>query len=156
MRSELASLPTIRRGGAADEGFAARLGGLAFRDFDPRAKEHTLALIRSAGATTLIASVDGEALGFAVIERARDGVALLQAIAVEVRARGRGIGQALLGAAERLARTQGSPALRLCTAQANVEALELFLKRGFRLERRLSRFYTNGQDACTLVKTLAR
>jgi ribosomal protein S18 acetylase RimI-like enzyme len=154
MRSSLESPPNIRRGSPADEAFAARLGGAAFRDFDPRAREHTLSLVRGQNALTLVAWVEGEPLGFVVLEMARDGVALLQAIAVEPRARGRGVGAALLAAAERLAHEREAPALRLCTAQANVEALELFLKHGFRIERRLARFYANGQDACTLVKAL--
>jgi [ribosomal protein S18]-alanine N-acetyltransferase len=155
MRSALAAVPSIRRASPADEAFTALLGGIAFRDFDPRALEHTLALMRGAAAATLVACVEQEPLGFAVVELARDGVALLQAIAVEPRVRGCGIGTALLRAAEQHARAIGCPALRLCTAQANVEALDLFLKHGFRIEHRLARFYTNGQDACTLVKRLA-
>ena len=155
MRTALDLQPSIRRGERADEAFAARLGGIAFADFDPRAREHTLSLARARGATTLIACAGAEPLGFTIVEMAGDGVVLLQAIAVEPNARGRGVGSALLRATEQLARKRGSSALRLCTAQANVEALELFLKHGFRIERRLARFYSNGQDACTLVKTLA-
>jgi ribosomal-protein-alanine N-acetyltransferase len=82
-------------------------------------------------------------------------VALLQAIAVEPRARGRGVGSALLSAVEQLARSRDAPAIRLCTAQANLEALDLFLKHGFVIERRLARFYAKGQDACTCVKRLS-
>ena len=154
MRPAHASLPSIHRASRADEAFAARLGAVAFLDFDPRAESHTRELVRARGAATLIASVEGEPLGFAVVHPARDEISLLQAIAVEPQARGRGVGGALLSASERVARERVSRAMRLCTAQANVEALELFLKHGFRIEQRLARFYTNGQDACALVKAL--
>ena len=78
----------------------------------------------------------------------RRGDAALQAIAVELRERGRGIGGRLMHASARGTK-QGAATLRLCTAQANVEALALFIKHGFRIERRMPRFYPNGQDACS-------
>jgi ribosomal protein S18 acetylase RimI-like enzyme len=76
----------------------------------------------------------------------------LVAIAVVERERGRGVGSALLKAAEIRARAGGTPGITLHTAEANVAALELFTKRGFRVRRRLRRYYVGVFDACELVK----
>jgi ribosomal protein S18 acetylase RimI-like enzyme len=154
VRASLDAAPTVRKSDADDESFVGRLGGDAFGDFDPRAREHTLELVRAPRTATLVACIAAERLGFVVVERAQDCVVLVQAIAVAAHARGRGVGRLLLAAAERVAERWGAPGLRLCTAQANVEALELFLKHGFRIERRMANFYAKGQDACTLVKAL--
>jgi ribosomal protein S18 acetylase RimI-like enzyme len=154
VRAALEAEPVVRSAAPDDESFVGRLGGDAFRDFDPRAREHTLELLRAPRTATFVACAGAERLGFVVVERARDGVVLVSAIAVEPRARGRGIGRQLMAFAERAARSWRAPGLRLCTAQANVEALELFLKHGFRIERRMPSFYAKGQDACTLVKAL--
>jgi len=143
----------IRRADAADEAFIGRLADTAFRDFDPRAREHTLESVRAPGAVTLLALRDDEPVGFAVIEFGRTHAAL-QAIAVEARERGRGLGARLMHSVEHAARKHGVRSLRLCTAQANVEALGLFMKHGFRIERRMQRFYANGQDACALTKSV--
>lgn len=143
----------IRRAQPTDRAFLARLSHEAFRDFDPRAREHTLQSIAAPDAVTLIALRGEEPVGFAVLEF-RGGEAALQAIAVEARERGHGIGGRLMHAVEYTARRNRAGALRLCTAQANVEALALFIKHGLRIERRMPRFYPNGQDACMLAKSV--
>lgn len=143
----------IRRALPSDRPFLAGLAHSAFSDFDPHAREHTLQSVTTAGALTLVALRGDRPAGFAVLEFRR-GDAALQAIAVELRERGRGIGGRLMHAVEHAARKQGAATLRLCTAQANVEALALFIKHGFRIERRMPRFYPNGQDACMLAKSV--
>jgi ribosomal protein S18 acetylase RimI-like enzyme len=105
--------------------------------------------------TTLVVTVDGQAVGFVSLELGRGGVGYVQAIAVRQSERGRGFGQRLLVAAERHARSLGATLLHLTTAQANVEAVALFLKCGFAIARRRRRFYGRGQDACTMVKDLS-
>jgi ribosomal protein S18 acetylase RimI-like enzyme len=60
----------------------------------------------------------------------------------------------LLAEAVNAARAAGSVELRLCTAQANLEALELFAKLGFEIVSRTPRFYPRGQDGCTLKRRL--
>jgi ribosomal protein S18 acetylase RimI-like enzyme len=151
----LESKIAIRRAAPADDSFFARLGQEAFGDFDLRARDTTLGIVRQAGMVTLVATVDGEAVGFVSVELGRGGVAHVPAIAVRATERGRGFGQRLLVAAERAARARGATLLHLTTAQANVEAVALFLKCGFTIERRYRRFYGRGQDACTMVKDLS-
>ncbi len=151
----LESRVAIRRVEASDHGFLARLGREAFGDFDLRAEDHTLAIVRQAGVLTLVATLGEKPVGFASVELGRGGMAHLQAIAVTGAERGRGLGQRLLVAAERLARARGATFFHLTTAQANVEAIALFLKCGFAIDRRHRRFYGRGQDACTMVKDLS-
>jgi ribosomal protein S18 acetylase RimI-like enzyme len=144
---------SIRLPGPGDDAFVARLAAVAFADFDPDAGPHTRALTRKPGVRLRVAVRGGERVGFVVVELAASG-AWIQAIAVVPEARGRGVGGRLMGAAERLARGAGAARLRLTTAQANVEALALFLKHGFLIERRLPRHYARGQDACVLARSL--
>ena len=55
----------------------------------------------------------------------------------------------------RIERSQQFEELQLVgTAGNGVEALELFLKCGFAIERRLARYYARGQDACILARAL--
>lgn len=151
----LESRVAIRRAQSADAAFFAHLGQEAFGDFDLGAREHTLGIVSQAGMVTLVATVDAQPVGFVSLELGRGGVGHVQAIAVRSQERGRGFGQRLLVAAERHAEKRGVRVLHLTTAQANVEAIALFLKCGFTIERRLRRFYSRGQDACTMVKELA-
>jgi len=143
----------IRGATASDVGFIERTGSEAFAEYDPHASAHAREIVRQPGTVTLIASVDGQPAGFVALERVGQG-ALLQAIAVRRAYRGRGFGARLLSAAERIAREGGARTLSLVTAQANLEALSLFLRANFQIERRMQRFYARGQDACRLVKRL--
>jgi ribosomal protein S18 acetylase RimI-like enzyme len=143
----------VRPSGAGDGAFIEALATLAFGEFDPDSGPHTWALTQKRGVRTLIATRPGAPIGFIVLEAAPEATHV-QAIAVAPSERGRGIGATLMAAAVRWARAAGSAQLRLITAQANVEALELFLKNGFAIERQLPRFYARGQDACVLSRRL--
>lgn len=89
-----------------------------------------------------------------VLERQTDTWSVL-AIAVEAAARARGIGGRLMAVAETYAGARGARRLSLQTADANLAALDLFLRRGFRIVRRIRGFYARGQDACLLAKDLS-
>jgi ribosomal protein S18 acetylase RimI-like enzyme len=150
MRATLAAPFGIRPASAADSAFCGELGAQAFGVFDPNARAHTLRLVAGSGAVTLVAVRGTERLGFVVVEPGQQGDAFIQAIAVAKFARGHGTGKRLLEAAKSVAKQRGARRLRLCTASANLEALELFLKAGFVIERRMPKFYARGQDACAL------
>ena len=66
---------------------------------------------------TLVARQDGQLIGSAALEIYPRG-ALLRSVAVEVHARGRGVGHQLTAAAVDLARDSGSPAIFLLTTTA--------------------------------------
>ena len=102
---------------------------------------------------TLVATKDGERLGFAVVE-VRAAGAHLSAISVAEHARGRGVARRLLAAAEKAARRAGAASLGLVTADSNLAALELFLHAGFRRVGRERRYYQRGQNAVRMEKSL--
>jgi ribosomal protein S18 acetylase RimI-like enzyme len=138
----------------ADDDFLARLAHEAFDEFTPRAVPHTLDMVRRFH--TLIALRGGRRVGFLTLSGSARDVFVVQAIAVSAKNRGRGIGHRLMLAFESIAAAQHAERLELCTADCNLAALDLFLKRGFRIQRRRERFYERGQAACILVKELSR
>lgn len=102
---------------------------------------------------TLVAEQRGEAVGFVVLEREGDRTFAISAIAVRTSHRGQGVGEQLMREAEHEARARGAKLLTLTTAQANVAALSLFLRLGFRIRGRRPRYY-GAQPACELHKAL--
>jgi ribosomal protein S18 acetylase RimI-like enzyme len=154
MRAVLSHEVGIRRVTADDERFVGALSREAFAPFSRHAEGTTQRMLREPGSTTLVATHDEKAVGFVVVEHHGRGLASIQAIAVDPAERAKGVGQRLMTAAIRLAREGGARELRLCTAQANVEALALFLRAGFRIVRRMPRFYPRGQDACELSRSI--
>ena len=160
---------TVRPYETGDDAFVAALADEAFSEYTPGAVPHTLAMVRRY--TTLVALEPPRApfrspalirhaaprrVGFVVIGEGESGIFVLNAIAVSHRERGRGIGHRLMQAFESLAAARGAKRLELVTADCNLAALDLFLRRGFRLVRRRSRFYERGQNACILVKDVGR
>jgi ribosomal-protein-alanine N-acetyltransferase len=147
---ELATAVRIRALRAADTQFVSSLANAAFSEFSPEPARSTLWMAEHF--VTLVAERGKLQLGFVVVRIERDRLAELVAIAVLETERGRGVGSALLRAAEIRARAGGATGVALHTADANVAALELFLKRGFRIRRRLRRYYVRVFDACELIK----
>jgi ribosomal protein S18 acetylase RimI-like enzyme len=140
----------FRRRRADDDAFIANLSARAFAEYSKNPEWTTLEMSRRG--TTWLAWRADRPIGFAIYEVS--GHAELTAIAVEEQARGAGVGAALLAHVERDAASAGIRELRLHTAAANLSALELFLKRGYRVIRRLPRFYRGVYDACQLGKLL--
>jgi ribosomal-protein-alanine N-acetyltransferase len=136
-----------------DYDFIVQLAAVSFSEYAHAPGAQVTRTLREANTSTLIAFAP-ERAGFAMVRRGED-VAYLQAIAVAETHRGRGIGKALLVAVERLAHHHGAEALELATSQANLSALELFLRRGYSIVSRKSRYYERGQDAVILRKHLS-
>ena len=153
MGAVLERVVSVRRRAPGDDAFIERLSAAAFGDFDPGAGPRTLGLARRPEAHTLVAERGPDRLGFVVVERT-EGTAWVEAIAVVPSERGQGVGVVLMKEALRLARRLGASRVRLTTAQANLEALSLFLKCGFAIEGRMAHYYARGQDACALVRSV--
>ena len=136
---------------APDLLFIARLSGEAFSEYTSRAVSHTLDLVSQN--MTWVALRGSDAVGFVTVSQVGE-VAMLHAIAVVRRERGKGVGVRLMQVFERFAHENALHRLELCTADCNLAALDLFYRRGFRLQRRRKSFYERGQDACVLVKDL--
>lgn len=111
--------------------------------------------IDNPGAAILVA-VDGDALlGKALVFFRRNStVARLYSIAVDDAARGRGLGEALLVAAERAARARGCTHLRLEVRQDNASAVRLYERLGFRRFAARKAYYEDGADAFRYDKAL--
>lgn len=136
---------------SSDTEFVRQLSVEAFTEFSRHAGARTLWMAEHF--TALVAERAQRQVGFAVVRLQRKPeLSELAAIAVSEAERGRGVGQVLLRAVEARARAHPSTGVLLHTADANVAALELFLKRGYRIQRRLERHYVDMFDAVELVK----
>lgn len=80
--------------------------------------------------------------------------ARLYSIAIAHAARGRGLGAALLQAAEHEAHARGCAALRLEVRTDNKPATTLYEKRGYQRQAREPGFYEDGTDAWRYAKPL--
>ncbi|HYQ03237.1 MAG TPA: GNAT family N-acetyltransferase [Polyangiaceae bacterium] len=142
----------IRKRQSADDRSIVRLAVQAFAEYDAQPAATVQRLVQRG--TTWVAWRGSAPLGFATIVASNESVDLC-AIAVDEEARGRGVGRALLAHVELAAARAGLKEIKLHTAQANVAVLELFLKCGFRVERRMPRYYRGVYDACALSKRVA-
>jgi ribosomal protein S18 acetylase RimI-like enzyme len=104
----------------------------------------------------VLAAVDASGLlGKAVVFfRANSRCARLYSNADADAARGRGLGEALVGAVERMARARGSAQLRLEVRQDNAGAIRLYERLGYRLFGAYPGFYEDGADAWRYAKDL--
>lgn len=152
----------LRRAGPADRPSLVHLMGV-LHDFeaaieenraDSSAAESHLDWVQSEigrlGGVTLVAELEGVVAGFLCYTFEEDpGTfvrpeyrrhALIWDVAVAEEARGRGIGQALLGAAEDEARAAGIGEIRLYVLESNVRARRIYEEAGYRnYERFLSK-----------------
>jgi ribosomal protein S18 acetylase RimI-like enzyme len=106
--------------------------------------------------TTWLACRGVQPVGFAVVRSAGRGAVELCAIAVAIEERGLGVGAELLAEVEHRLAVEGGGRLGIHTAQANLAAMDLFLKHGFQVERRLAGYYRGVFDACAMHKQVAR
>ena len=147
--AEPASL-LIQQRRSADDRSICRLAVQAFAEYDAQAAATVQRLVQRG--TTWVAWRGDTPVGFATVHPMPAGSVDLCAIAVDEDARGLGVGRALLAHLELAVVRAGLSEINLHTAQSNVAALELFLKCGFHVVRRMPRFYRGMYDACALFK----
>jgi ribosomal protein S18 acetylase RimI-like enzyme len=105
--------------------------------------ERLCEVVESQSNVTLVAEVDGERAGFLLLlDRLPDEVTLLDQafvayMAVEPALQGRGVGAALLNAAEDEARRRRLPYIALMVTEENDAAQRLYARSGYLTERRL-------------------
>ena len=155
------TLPRLRAYRDSDGPFVEALARQAFAEYSLRAGTTTVRAATLPGTLALVAVVTRDPIGFAMLtihakEDERRRFVSHDAIAVDAAQRWRGVGKALLAGAEREAREQRATEFRLVTAEANVAALDLFLRSGFEIVERLERYYPRGQNAVAMRKKLAR
>ncbi|WP_144299727.1 GNAT family N-acetyltransferase [Elioraea rosea] len=106
---------------------------------------------RIAAGEAQVAEADGTILGLLVTER-HDGFLLIDNVAVAPGQQGRGIGRALLAAAEGEARRAGVPRLRLYTHARMATNIALYARAGF---SEIARVSEKGFDRVYMEKPLA-
>ena len=143
---------SLRLREASDRDAIERIATEAFGEYTLGDTRHTVRQLDAL--PTIVACRGGRVVGFASVERA-GRIAALPAIAVAEHERSNGVGRRLLAAAEKLAVARGARVMTLHTAQANVAAFELFARSGYRITRRIPRFYRGVFGACEMAKRLA-
>jgi GNAT superfamily N-acetyltransferase len=150
----MSDLIAIRRGTARDRAFVIDLGRrvsptsvssqrVALPPLVEGAYERLVEYVLMREHDVVIAEANGEPVGFAlVIYDLPDEITLTEQafvayMAVEPDRRRAGVGRALLGRVEELARGHGLPYLSLMVTEENHPARELYAAAGFSTERRM-------------------
>lgn len=122
-----------------------------------RLSRRALRRLLAAGTAAVLAAESAGALaGYAmVLFRAGSAVARLYSILVDPRVAGRGIGAALLAAAEAAATARGAALMRLEVATRNRRAIRLYERAGYRAFGRYEDYYEDGAPALRYQKPLA-
>ena len=154
VRAAFSAAIEVRAARPADAAFLSQLSTQAFGEYDLAAARSTTRMMAERGARTLIAERSERPLGFAIVRPHAPRVLALNAIAVAPTERGRGVGQRLMQAVSQYAQAHGLRSITLTTAQANLAALDLFLRSGFVITDRSVVRYWRGQPACKLEKRL--
>jgi len=102
--------------------------------------------------TFLIAEEAGKIIGYAVVDNWTDHPHLVS-IAVRPNSRRKGVAQALL---DQLTKKLLGGILRLELRKSNVSALALYLKNGFTETGTAHSYYTDGEDAIQMEKTIPK
>lgn len=144
----------IRRATEADLAALLELENASF--VTDRMRERQLRRhLHSESARLLVAVRARRLAGAAVLFfRSRSRIARLYSIAVAATARGQGVGETLLAAAERTAARRGCERLRLEVRVDNAGAQRLYERRGYFRFGRLSAYYEDGHDAWRYEKRL--
>jgi len=146
--------PRIRRADAVDLDALVALEERAF-SHDRLSRAQFRRHLDSDSALVLIAKEDGRLLGVAVVFFRRGArVARLYSLVTAPEARGRGVGAALLEAAERAARVRRCRSLRLEVRTDNRTALRLYETRGYHHLVHRPGYYEDGSDAHRYEKPL--
>ncbi len=144
----------VRQGDESDRDFVRDLGiRVAMTSVSPHRQvmeslvalsyEKLLDFIFAQSHTIFVAEDEGRRVGFLLLldalpdEVSMAPQAFVAYMAVEPDVQRRGIGRALLNAAEGLARERGLPTIAMMVTESNVPALDLYTSSGYRTERRL-------------------
>ena len=112
--------------------------------------------MRRKGARTLVAEVDGDIVGFLLLEIiSRRRAATLVTIDIRAERRRNGYGTELLDHSEQILREAAISRYELQVDTANGSALEFYRKHGFAIVNTLKRYYANGNDAYLMVKEIS-
>ena len=144
----------IRAAQSSDIQSLARLEAEAFAT-DRLSRARLRALAQSPSASMLVAEHRAELLGYVlVLMRRNSRAARLYSLAVAPASLGRGVGSALLRAAEDSARARGADELRLEVRDDNAAAQRLYAARGYAQLGRREDYYEDGAAALLFARSL--
>lgn len=110
-----------------------------------------LAALITPGAVRLKALLDERTVGYVIGDRRAPELGWIASIAVHPAARRRGIGTALLQAAEQALST---PRVRLALRPSNRAALNLYRRQGYDTVERWPDYYRDGEQALVMEKVM--
>ena len=155
---------TVRPRIPADDRFIAALARPSFARYSMVPEQSVTAMMNGRTAVTLVAEAGARPIGFAIVSFESLGrpygpwmqpvLASLDAIAVDEKAQGAGVGKALLAEVERVARARDAVSVHLRTATTNRRAQALFRRAGYQTAVHIEGFYRGGQGALAMMKVL--
>jgi len=119
-------------------------------------REELAGFIGHRNSATWVAEVEQEITGFLVAGREPQRVGHIITIDVVAGRRRRGVGSALMTAAEEWAARQQLRLIYLETAEDNAPAQAFYAGRGYEKLRMIDRYYSNGRGAWVMVKWLGK
>lgn len=105
---------------------------------------------------TWVAEESSEIVGFLIAGREGQKSSHIITVDVVEEWRRRGVGAALMNAAEEWARQQGAESIYLETAEDNFAAQQFYQARGYSKIERVEGYYSNGSAAWVMAKGLGR
>ncbi|NQW08701.1 MAG: peptidase C39 family protein [Alphaproteobacteria bacterium] len=154
MLRETADAVVLRPGFVSDVPALVALEEACF-EIDRLSRRSFIHMLTRANASLFVAESDTGLLGYGlVLFHAGTALARLYSLAVHPAARGHGLGNRLLDAAEIETRTHDAVALRLEVMTENVAAIALYEHRGYRRLAALPHYYEDGSDGWRYEKPL--
>ncbi|WP_297734471.1 GNAT family N-acetyltransferase [uncultured Maricaulis sp.] len=140
----------VRAAGPADLDRIDSIEGASFTT-DRFARRNLARMLRGGCTQFLLGDTDARAGGYLALSlRKGSRVARIYSLAVAPDSRRRGVAEALIEAAKRLATAQGRDCLRLEVRAGNRAAINLYERLGFRLHDRRNAYYEDGETALVL------
>lgn len=146
--------PCIRQAKKEDLPAILELEKICFKEETFHKKQIEYLLLR-ARSLFLVASVEGEIVGSIIILlRKHISNARIYSLNVHPSHRRIGIGSLLIGRGEALVSKMGYRNVTLEAGINNIPAQNLYISKGFSVERRIEKYYKNGDDALRFIKRL--
>jgi ribosomal-protein-alanine N-acetyltransferase len=116
-------------------------------------KEYFLELSKKWPEGFLVAKLSGEIVGYAIGEKDKDS-GLIVSVAVKKEWRRRGIGRKLIEKLLENFKKEGMKIVFLHVREENREAINFYQALGFKIRELVENYYSNGEDAYLMEKTL--
>ncbi|MBI4164773.1 MAG: GNAT family N-acetyltransferase [Acidobacteria bacterium] len=117
-------------------------------------KSELMRFITERNSRTWVAESGDDIIGFLIASLEAEDTAHIVTIDVVASSRRKGVGKALMGAAEDWAREQRATVLYLETAEGNIAAQRFYRARGYLKVEKVVGYYSNGAAAWVMAKRL--